>query len=131
MAPMVLFTFPARPLTGHAATVYAVHAAAALICLALIALVRRHHAVAVKQKMTLANLIVGFEFVFASPIILATITLDLFAVLLGGATALLPVYSKDILGVGPSGLGLLQAALPSGSLLCALILAHRRPLQKA
>jgi MFS family permease len=51
--------------------------------------------------------------------------------LLGGATALLPVYAKDILRVGPSGLGLLQAALPSGSLLCALILAHRPPLQKA
>ena len=58
-------------------------------------------------------------------------TLDLFAVLLGGATALLPVYAKDILRAGPSGLGLLQAALPLGSFLCALILAHRRPLQKA
>jgi len=74
---------------------------------------------------------VGFKFVFASPIILGTITLDLFAVLLGGATALLPVYAKDILKVGPSGLGLLEAALPAGSLLCALILAHRPPLQRA
>ena len=73
----------------------------------------------------------GFKFVFASPIILGTITLDLFAVLLGGATALLPVYAKDILKVGPTGLGFLQAALPMGSLLCALILAHRPPLQKA
>ena len=73
----------------------------------------------------------GFKFVFASPIILGTITLDLFAVLLGGATALLPVYAKDILRVGPTGLGLLQAALPAGSLLCALVLAHRPPLQKA
>jgi MFS family permease len=57
--------------------------------------------------------------------------LDLFAVLLGGATALLPVYAKDIIKVGPTGLGFLQAALPMGSLLCALILAHRAPLQKA
>ena len=55
----------------------------------------------------------------------------MFAVLLGGATALLPVYAKDILRVGPSGLGILQAALPAGSLLGALILAHRPPLQKA
>jgi MFS family permease len=76
-------------------------------------------------------LIVGFKFVFANPIILGTITLDLFAVLLGGATALLPVYAKDILKVGPTGLGFLQAALPAGSLLCALVVAHRPPLQKA
>jgi MFS family permease len=55
----------------------------------------------------------------------------MFAVLLGGATALLPVYAKDILRTGPSGLGILQAALPAGSLLCSLILAHRPPMQKA
>ena len=84
-----------------------------------------------KEKMTATSLIAGFKFVFASPVILGTITLDLFAVLLGGATALLPVYAKDILRAGPTGLGLLQAALPAGSLLCALVLAHRPPLQKA
>lgn len=114
-----------------AATVYAANTAASIICLTLISFVRRHHAVAIKEKITLKSLVAGFKFVFASRIILGTITLDLFAVLLGGATALLPVYAKDILRVGPSGLGLLQAALPSGSLLCALILAHRPPLQKA
>ncbi len=118
-------------LTHHAATVYALNAAAALICLALIGLVRRRHAVAAKEEMTLKNLIAGFRFVFASRIILGTITLDLFAVLLGGATTLLPVYAKDILRVGPTGLGFLQAALPAGSFLCALVVAHRRPLQKA
>ncbi len=64
-------------------------------------------------------------------IILGAITLDLFAVLFGGATALLPVYAKDILAVGPQGLGLLQAALPIGSMLCAVIMAHRPPMQKA
>jgi MFS family permease len=118
-------------LTHHAAPVYAFNTAAALICLTLISFVRRRHTVAVKEKMTAGSLVVGFKFVFASPIILGTITLDLFAVLLGGATALLPVYAKDILKVGPTGLGFLQAALPTGSLLCALILAHRPPLQKA
>ena len=118
-------------LTHHAAPVYAFNAAAALICLTLISFVRRRHTVAVKEKMTARSLVVGFKFVFASPIILGTITLDLFAVLLGGATALLPVYAKDILKVGPTGLGFLQAALPMGSLLCALMLAHRPPLQKA
>ncbi len=81
--------------------------------------------------MTLTNLLTGFQFVFASPIVLGTITLDLFAVLLGGATALLPVYAKDILHVGPNGLGLPQAALPTGSLLCAFALAHLPPMEKA
>ncbi len=94
-------------------------------------MVRRHHTVAVKEKMTATSLIAGFNFVFANPIILGTITLDLFAVLLGGATSLLPIYSKDILRAGPTGLGLLQAALPAGSLFCALILAPRPPLEKA
>jgi MFS family permease len=118
-------------LTHHAAPVYGFNAAASLICLTLISCVRRRHTVAVKEKMTVRNLLVGFQFVFANPIILGIITLDMFAVLLGGATALLPVYAKDILRTGPTGLGFLGAALPMGSLLCALILAHRPPLQKA
>jgi MFS family permease len=140
-------------LTHHAAPVYGVNTAASLMCLALIACVRRTHTVAAKEPMTLRGLLVGFRFVFASPIILGTITLDLFAVLLGGATALLPIYAKDILHNVPLGLGflqtelrrlfalnvdmaalrlgLLQAALPLGSLICALILAHRAPMQKA
>src|SRR5436853_686259 len=73
-------------LTHHAAIVYAVNTTAALVCLFLMSLVRRHHQVARKEKMTLASLSVGFRFVFASPVILGTITLDLFAVLFGGAT---------------------------------------------
>jgi MFS family permease len=73
----------------------------------------------------------GFRFVFNHRVILGVITLDMFAVLFGGATALLPVYAKDILRVGPQGLGLLQAALPVGSALCAVIMAHRHPMKKA
>jgi MFS family permease len=118
-------------LTNRAYSVYALNAAAALICLSLTSLVRRHVVSAPKEKISARSLIAGFKFVFESRIILGTITLDLFAVLFGGATALLPVYAKDILHAGPAGLGILQSALPCGSLLCALILAHRRPLQKA
>jgi MFS family permease len=118
-------------LTGHAAPVYALNAVAGLICLLLVSLVRHTHVVAAREPMTFGSLIAGFRFVFASRVILGTITLDLFAVLLGGATALLPVYAKDLLHAGPTGLGLLQAALPMGSLFCALVLAHRPPLQKA
>lgn len=116
---------------ASAAPVYAVNTLTALVCLLLISFVHRSHHVAVKEPMTLSNLIVGFRFVFASPVILGTITLDLFAVLLGGATALLPIYAKDILHAGPSTLGLLQAALPAGSLVCFLVLAHRPPMEKA
>jgi len=115
----------------HAAPVYALNACASLLCLALISFVHRDHTVASKQKLTAANLIGGFEFVVANRIILGTISLDMFAVLLGGAIALLPVYAKDILHAGPSGLGILQAALPAGSLFCGLVMAHRPPLQKA
>jgi MFS family permease len=102
-----------------------------LACLTLISFIRRDHVVAAKEEMTLRSLVVGFRFVFASPVIIGTITLDLFAVLFGGATALLPVYAKEILNSGATVLGLLQAALPLGSLLCALVLAHRPPLEKA
>jgi MFS family permease len=115
----------------RAAPVYAVNTLASLLCLALVGLVQRRHVVALKEKMTIRSLITGFKFVFANRVILGTITLDLFAVLLGGATALLPIYAKDILKAGPSGLGFLQAALPLGSLACALVLAHRPPLQRA
>src|SRR5207237_6047198 len=63
--------------------------------------------------------------------ILGTVTLELVAGLLGGATSLLPVYAKDILRAGPTGLGILQAALPLGSVVSALYLAHRTPLRQA
>jgi MFS family permease len=118
-------------LTRHAAPVYAFNTAAALICLGLISLVHWRVTIPAREKLTVSSLIAGFRFVFTNQIILGTITLDLFAVLLGGATALLPIYSEDILHAGPTGLGFLQAALPMGSLLCALILAHRPPLERA
>ncbi len=118
-------------LTKSATIVYALNAAASLICLSLLLLLRIHHTPAVKQPMTLRSLIVGFQFVFSSPVILGIITLDLFAVLLGGATSLLPIFAKDILHSGPSGLGILQGALPVGSLICSLALAHSRPIKKA
>jgi MFS family permease len=117
-------------LTHNAAWVYGTHAVSALICLALIAMVHYDRVPTPREPMTLRSLAAGFKFVFATRIIFGIITLDLFAVLLGGATALLPVYAKDILHVGPSGLGVLQAALPVGSLLSAVVLAHR-PMVRA
>jgi MFS family permease len=118
-------------LTRHAAVVYALNAGAALLCLVLIGFVRNRQVVAPRQKMSMASVLAGFKFVFATKAIFGAITLDMFAVLFGGAAALLPVYAKDILHAGPSGLGILQAALPAGSVLCAVILAHRGPIEKA
>ncbi len=118
-------------LTHHAASVYLLNALASAICLLLFSFVCYQRVQTQREPMTLTSLAVGFKFVFAQPVILGTITLDLFAVLLGGATALLPVYAKDIFHVGPTGLGFLEAALPLGSLLSAMIVAHRPPLPKA
>jgi MFS family permease len=118
-------------LTHSAAFVFAINAVATLVCFALIFPVRYRAVVLTRERMSVKSLIVGFKFVFSTKVILGTITLDMFAVLLGGATALLPVYAKDILHVGPTGLGFLQAALPMGSLLTAFILAHRPPLENA
>jgi len=120
-----------RHSASPAAPVYVINALAALVFCVLIGMIRRQHIVQNKEPMTFQALLTGFKFVFANQIILGIITLDMFAVFLGGATALLPIYARDILFVGPSGLGFLQAALPMGSLLCAFILNHRPPLQKA
>jgi len=81
--------------------------------------------------MTVESLAAGLRFVRDTKVILAALTLDLFAVLLGGATALLPIFAKDILQVGPEGLGWLRAAPAIGSLLVMVAIAHRPPMQRA
>ncbi|BAE53153.1 MFS transporter [Paramagnetospirillum magneticum] len=73
----------------------------------------------------------GIRFVRSRPEILGSISLDLFAVLLGGATALLPIYARDILMTGPLGLGLLRSAPAMGAALSAALLAHRPPERHA
>ncbi len=118
--------------TDHpAAFIYALNFLAAMTCFLCMKSVRAHHVVANPEPMSLRSFATGFRFIFAQRLILGMITLDMFAVFLGGATALLPVYAKDILDSGADGLGLLQAALPLGSVACALFLAHRPPMQKA
>jgi MFS family permease len=82
-----------------------------------------------KARVTVATLLAGFDFIWRKKPVLGAISLDLFAVLLGGATALLPIYAKDVLHTGPWGLGLLRGATSVGSLAMALYLA-RHPLQR-
>jgi MFS family permease len=79
---------------------------------------------AVRDAATPADLFAGVRFVRNNPAILGTISLDLFAVLLGGATALLPIYARDILETGPLGLGILRAAPAVGALLMTAVLAR-------
>ncbi len=73
----------------------------------------------------------GFRFVWKSQILLAALSLDLFAVFFGGATAMLPAFAKDILFIGPEGLGYLRAAPALGAVIMALVLATRRPMKHA
>ena len=77
------------------------------------------------QSASVRSLFSGLSFVRSRPIILGAISLDLFAVLFGGATALLPVYARDVLHVGPTGLGVLRTAPGLGAALCAAVLTFR------
>lgn len=82
-----------------------------------------------RAPLTLESLTAGMRFVWQTRIILATITLDLFAVLFGGAVALLPIYATDILHVGARGLGWMEAAPSAGALCMAVILTHLPPMK--
>ena len=81
------------------------------------------------EPVSLASVFAGFAFLGKQPVVLGAISLDLFAVVLGGVTALLPIYAKDILQTGPWGLGLLRAAPAVGALVLGVILT-RRPLSR-
>ncbi len=123
-------------LQHSAMLVYVLDAAAALIFVVLILLLRKVHQVIRRgeqsaERTTLASLIEGLTFLRRTQVILAAITLDLFAVLLGGATTLLPIFAKDILHVGPTGLGWLRAAPSIGAVCISFGIAHLPPFKKA
>jgi MFS family permease len=108
-------------LGGHVA--YGVAAALlvlAMVCVVLIGMVQQDNHV---DETTIGTLLAGFKFIKSEPIVLGAISLDLFAVLLGGATALMPVYARDILQVDEVGLGLLRSAPGVGAVIMALWLA--------
>ena len=109
-------------------TVYATCAVLLLVAAALTLVVRYPH-----RPSTLAatwgTVLAGFSFVWRHKVLLGATSLDLFAVLLGGATALLPIYARDILHTGPVGLGLLRAAPAAGALVMTLVLI-RWPLHR-
>lgn len=78
-----------------------------------------------REPVTLSSVFAGVSFIRSRPVMLGTISLDLFAVLLGGATALLPMFASDILHAGPWGLGMLRAAPAIGALAMSIVLAQR------
>jgi MFS family permease len=113
-------------------TVYIVDAVTAFLFFVLVlpiprALKERARAEASRWR----SLAAGMKFVFGKKVILATITLDLFAVLLGGATALLPIFADQILHCGPVGLGWMRAAPASGAFAMALVVAYLPPMRQA
>ncbi|MBM7650887.1 MFS transporter [Neobacillus cucumis] len=108
-----------------ASYVYSTATVALLIGAILTYLVRpEHEFVRKSEPVSFRSIFLGLEFIYRHPVILGTISLDLFAVLLGGATALLPIYAQDILRTGPWGLGLMRTAPAVGALLVSLVLAY-------
>jgi len=108
------------------AMVYASSCVLFLLCTVLLALIRDDNAATPvkRENATLRSVFAGLAYIRSKPAILGAISLDLFAVLLGGATALLPVYAQDILHTNSIGLGLLRSAPAVGALSVALFLAH-------
>jgi MFS family permease len=95
----------------------------------LLAAIRREPAPRAREPLTMAEVFSGVTFIWSRRVLVGVMSLDLFAVLLGGTTALLPVYARDILHVGPTGLGLLRSAPAVGALLTSVILA-RYPIER-
>ncbi|WP_312933459.1 MFS transporter [Pseudomonas sp.] len=112
-----LYAFGSTWVYGPTVALYAI---ACLLTLSL----RVRPQIAQRGRASLESLLAGIRFIRSRPDILGAISLDLFAVLLGGATALLPVFAKDILLTGPMGLGLLRSAPAVGALLMSLWLAR-------
>jgi MFS family permease len=111
--------------------VYAINAVGQLTFVLLLAGIPYKYLRGERQPLSLQSLSAGFRFVWKAKVILSAMTLDMFGVLLGGATALMPIYAKDILRVGPRGLGWLMSAPSVGAFSMALFQAHRGPLKKA
>jgi MFS family permease len=112
-----------------ASAVYATCAVLFMGACVLILRVRYDHVPPPREPVSMRTLLAGAEFIRQRPALLGAVTLDLFAVLLGGATALLPMFAKDILHVGPWGLGLLRAAPAVGAVLMSVVLT-RHPLER-
>ena len=114
----LLYAFGPQAAYGTAAVLLLLGSAAAFA-------IGRQARAAGPDRPGLAGLLSGFSFVARHRLVLGAVTLDLFAVLLGGAVALMPIFARDILGTGPAGLGLLRASPAIGALATSIWLANR------
>jgi MFS family permease len=112
-------------------SVYAFNSLATLLCAALVFFIKHEHKIKSSEPVSFGSLLEGFRFVYQNKIILGVITLDLFAVLLGGAVTLLPIFAKDVFYRGASALSWLRDAMAIGAVACTLVVAHRPPFRKA
>jgi MFS family permease len=115
----------------HHTLAYFVTACLGVVFMVTIIPIRKRPMATRKEPATLKSLAAGIHYVVENRIILAIITLDLFAVLLGGATYLLPIFAQNILGVGARGFGWLRASPALGALLGAILMAHLPPMKRA
>jgi MFS family permease len=111
------------------AVVYGVALALFVLAAALVLRLRYAHVPPAREPVTLRTVLAGVDFIWQRKPVLGAVSLDLFAVLLGGAVALLPIYAKDILHTGPWGLGLLRGAPAVGALAMSILLT-RRPVER-
>jgi MFS family permease len=112
------------------AAAYGVAALCFTACVVLLLTIQPRQVPPAHEARSLETYLAGARFVWQNKLLLAAITLDLFAVLLGGATVLLPIFARDILKVGPRGLGILRAAPALGAMVMAVVLAHRPALRR-
>jgi MFS family permease len=116
---------------GTAMPIYLINSAGLLTFVMLVSVIPFVHKKVKETTMSIESVLVGFRFIKKSPVVFAAITLDMLGVLLGGAVALMPVFARDILQVGPQGLGWLMAAPAVGAFSMALLQAHMRPARNA
>jgi len=111
--------------------IYVFDALASVAFIILAGLIKGRPLALSPKTATLKSLGEGLKFIRDTKVILAAITLDMFAVLFGGAVALLPIYATDVLKVGAQGLGLMRAAPSIGAILMAVLIAHWPPFKNA
>lgn len=117
---------------NQAVSIYVFDGIAAILFILLAGSIKgRKLALSTKEGSTLESLADGLRFIAGKKVILAAITLDMFAVLLGGAVSLLPIYATDILKVGSLELGIMRAAPSIGALLMAFLIAYLPPFKQA
>ncbi|HRL13047.1 MAG TPA: MFS transporter [Aggregatilineales bacterium] len=111
--------------------VYALNVVGCMFFIVMLLFIKGRPIAMSREPVTWRSLLVGVSFIWRTKVILGAVTLDMFAVLFGGAVALLPVYAKDVLMVGPEGLGWMRAAPSLGAVAMSLYLASRPPFERS